>query len=429
MRSPAVIAVMLLSILCAQSARVYFGDQPASTAGSLMSIAADGTDQRTVTTLASGSDLRGMAYHRASGRIYFLDNGTAKKIYSILPDGTGQQEIAPLGSTFNADLEIDDASGKLYWADTFNGTIIRANFNGTSVETAVAVGTNEFTAPYFFFLDPAGGHIYWGVTSTGSQSSNFRRATFAGVIDPDFLITSPTRTRDIGIDPATGTAYWCDRQTGAIYKRLLSGGANQTVIGNLNAPHGIALDIEAEKIYWADTGARGGGPFNTSARRVARCNFDGTEYENLSTPTPTSEPWDLTLDMASPNYAEWRTRFFSPTTPAAAQTDDADGDGAVNLLEYALGTHPRKAASVPRIAAEGTRMRYTRRRASNLTYRVEVSTDLATWHYNNDGSGLIWVVQTSATPLNADLESVVVRGGSATTSATQLFFRVRVTSP
>jgi hypothetical protein len=421
---------MLLSILCAQSARVYFGDQPPpSAAGSLMSIAPDGTDQRTVITLASGSDLRGMAYHRASGRIYFLDNGTAKKIYSILPDGTGQQEIAPLGATFSADLEIDDAAGKVYWAETANGTIIRANLNGTSVETAVAPGAGTYTAPYFFFLDPAGGYIYWGVTSAASDSSNFRRATFAGVIDPDFVITSPTRTRDIGIDPATGTAYWCDRQTGTIYKRLLSGGVPQRVLMDLNAPHGIALDVEAEKIYWADTGARGGGSFNTSARRVARCNFDGTEYENLSTPAANSEPWDLTLDLASPNYAEWRARFFSTATPAAASTDDADGDGAANLLEYALGTHPRRSASVPRIVAEGTRMRYTRRRSSNLTYRVEVSADLATWHYNNDGSGLIWVVQTSATPVNADLESVVVRGGSATTGATELFYRVRVTSP
>jgi hypothetical protein len=427
MRSRVVFAVLLLIGAPAFSARVYFGDQPTGGNGSIISVAPDGTDQRTVITVSNAPDLRGIAYHRGSGRVYYLDSGTAKKIYSILPDGTGQQEIASLSSTFSADLEIDESAGKVYWAETANGIIRRANLNGTTNETAVNIGTGTYTAPYFMFVDAAGGYVYWGVTSASSDPSNFRRAALDGSIDPSFLIASPTRTRDIAIDPGTGTAYWCDRQTGTIFKRALSGGVNETVINGMNAPHGIAVDVEAEKIYWADTGMRNNGPFNTSARHIARCNFDGTEYENISAAAVNSEPWDLTLDLASPDFGEWRTRFFSVTTPQREAADDADGDGATNLLEYAMGTHPRKATSVPRIAAEGTTMRYVRRRVSRLLYRVEVSTDLTTWHYNGDGSGLIWVLQTSATPLNADLESVVVRGGSALSAASEAFFRVRVT--
>jgi len=73
-------------------------------------------------------------------------------------------------------------------------------------------------------------------------------------------------------------------------------------------------------------------------------------------------------------------------------------------------------------------MRYTRRDAADLTYRVEVSTDLATWHYNGDSGGT-WLVQTSNTPLTIDLSSVTVRAGSALDGATQVFFRLRVTTP
>jgi hypothetical protein len=196
----------------------------------------------------------------------------------------------------------------------------------------------------------------------------------------------------------------------------------------MNAPHGIALDVEAEKVYWADTGARGNPPQGLSARRVARCNFDGTQFENLSTPTATSEPWDLTLDLASRTYGDWRQRFFSTNAPAAGPNDDADGDGAVNLLEYGMGTHPNKSTSVPRVTAEGIAMRYTRRRASNLSYRVEVSTDLSVWHYNGDGGGT-WVLHTSPTPLGPELETVTARGGPALTGAASIFFRLRVTMP
>ena len=421
-----IITAASLGSFSVNAARVFYSDQPANAAGSLISVNCDGTDQRTIITAPAVSDFRGVAYHPPSGRVYYLDNGTAKRIYSILPDGTGQQEILPLTAAFNADLEVD--VGMLYWSETGSGTIQRANLNGSDIATAVSPGTGTFTAPYFMFLDPAGGYIYWGVTSESSTPSNFRRATFTGEIDPNFSITSPTRSRDIAIDSTTQTAYWCDRQTGAIYRRGLAGGVNQTVIGNMNAPHGIALDVEAQKIYWADTGARGNPPSGLSPRRVARCNFDGTEFENLSTPTATSEAWDLALDLSSRTYPDWRTRFFSTTTPNAQPAEDSDGDGASNLLEYAMGTHPRQATSIPRLIAEGTEMRYTRRDAADLTYRVEVSTDFVTWHYNEAGSGT-WVVQTSSTPLSADLSSVTVRAGSALTGATQVFFRLRVTTP
>ncbi len=422
-----VTAAIVLGPFAANAARVFFADQPAGAAGSLMSVNCDGTDQRTLTTASGVSDFRGVAYHPPSGRVYYLDNGTAKRIYSILPDGTGQQEVLPLTAAFNADLEVD--VGMLYWSETASGTIQRATLSGSNIVTAVSPGPGTFTAPYFMFLDPEGGYIYWGVTSESSTPSNFRRATFTGDIDPNFSIPSPTRTRDIAIDSTTQMAYWCDRQTGAIYRRALAGGANETVIGNMNAPHGIALDVEAQKVYWADTGARGNPPAGLSPRRVARCNFDGTEFENLSIPTATSEPWDLALDLSSRTYPDWRTRFFSTTTTNPQPTEDADNDGAPNLLEYAMGTHPRQAASIPRLTAEGTQMRYTRRNAADLTYRIEVSTDLINWHYDGEPGGGTWVVQTSSTPLTADLSSVTVRAGSSLDGATQVYFRLRVTTP
>src|SRR6185503_9679519 len=102
-----------------------------------------------------------------------------------------QQEIVPLGGTLNSDLEIDEPAGKVYWAETFNaGSVKRANLNGTSVEPVVTPGTDNYTAPYFIFVDAVGSNLYWGVAGD-SGTSNFRRSSLAGVIDPDFLITSP----------------------------------------------------------------------------------------------------------------------------------------------------------------------------------------------------------------------------------------------
>ncbi len=422
-------------VLRMEGARLYFSDQPAGSPGYLVSVALNGTDQRTVTIVSNAPDLRGVAYHRQSGRVYFLDNGVNKRIYSILPNGTDQQEVVPVNATLiNSDLEIDEAAGKLYWSEanagtTGNGFIRRANLSGTGVETVITTDPGVTTSPYFIFLDPAGGFIYWGVLSAGSGPSSYRRATFEGVVDPAFLITTTSRTRDIAVDSRAGMAYWCDRQTGTLFKRLLSGGVNQTLISGMNAPHGIALDLEAGKVYWADTGARGSPPSGLSPRRVARCNLDGSEFENLSTPLTASEPWDLALDLGSPTYADWQSRFFSLNTPESGPEDDADGDGAKNLLEYAMGTHPRKGTDIPAIALEGTSVRYTRRVGSDLQYRVEVSTDLPAFHHNADGSGLVWTMETGVTPLTTELETVVVAPGPALASASNVFFRVRASMP
>src|SRR5690242_14279666 len=110
-------------VLPTEGARVYFSDQPAGSPGYLLSVALNGTDQQTVTIVSNAPDLRGVEYHRASGRVYFIDNGTAKRIYSILPNGSDQQEVTPVSATLiNSDLEIDDAAGKLYWSEANAGT-------------------------------------------------------------------------------------------------------------------------------------------------------------------------------------------------------------------------------------------------------------------------------------------------------------------
>ena len=421
------------------AAGIYYTDQPVGANGSVMSVGLDGTGQRTVIAYSGAPDLRGIAWHRASDRIYFLDNA-AKVIRSILPNGAGEQTITSVDAQLlGSDLEIDEAAGKLYWSEhnagiSGNGFIRRANLDGTAVEAVVTTAAGTAIAPYFFFVDSPAGYVYWGVLegSSSTAPTTFRRANLAGVIDPLFSITTATRTRDIAIDPTTATAYWNDRQTGQIFRRALTGTINEPVLANgiiLNAPHGIALDVEAQKIYWADTGQRNSGPTNTSARRVARCNFDGTEFEALTTPTGANEPWDLALDLSSPTYAAWRSRFFQSTSANRQLLDDADADGMENLLEYAFNGHPRLSDGVLSApVAVGKGIRFPKRRISPLTYRVEVSSDLVSWRYNGDGSGQTWTDEASVTFVDAEMDAVTVVPAAAFGDMPHAFFRLTIST-
>jgi len=90
----------------------------------------------------------------------------------------------------------------------------------------------------------------------------------------------------------------------------------------------------------------------------------------------------VVLSQYLTSLQSWRQTNFGTTanTGNAANDADLDGDGAPNLLEYALGTTPTSAASRPnldsQISDQRLQVSFLRTRP-DVTYHVEVSTSLA----------------------------------------------------
>ena len=79
----------------------------------------------------------------------------------------------------------------------------------------------------------------------------------------------------------------------------------------------------------------------------------------------------------------------SVNAPTGTTTDDYDGDGVSNALEYVLGgskdTHDL--GKLPKISADGTQFSFTLPASSTSTgtaLRVEFSTDLIGWSNGTD---------------------------------------------
>ncbi len=94
---------------------------------------------------------------------------------------------------------------------------------------------------------------------------------------------------------------------------------------------------------------------------------------------------DALLSLSIDDYAAWRAAIAWPGGAASASSApdaDPDGDGAPNLLEYALGSDPLAAAEASPVLFQISDLKFEisfPRLRHDLTYRVEASSDLVNW--------------------------------------------------
>lgn len=122
----------------------------------------------------------------------------------------------------------------------------------------------------------------------------------------------------------------------------------------------------------------------------------GSDYSAVASastpPVATFSDWQIDTGLSEMDEAD------------AAATADPDGDGIVNLLEYALGGDPLipNSASLPQIAVDNTYMTITfLRLRSDINYRIEASDNLVNWSIiaENPGSVGSWVTVDDIVPI------------------------------
>src|ERR1700693_5826395 len=100
---------------------------------------------------------------RGSGRIFFLDLGGGR-VLSANPDGSDLKTIIDEGRKLPDGLAVDIAAGHLYWTNMGNpkandGSIFRSDLDGRNLTTIIAPG-GTFTAKQLQ-IDKPNGKLYW----------------------------------------------------------------------------------------------------------------------------------------------------------------------------------------------------------------------------------------------------------------------------
>jgi len=156
--------------------------------GRIHSMNTDGSDRKTIVTDCRLPD--GIAVDVEAGHIYWTNMGVPSlndgSIERVDLDGRNRRTIVPQGGTFTPkQIQIDKKDGKLYWCDREGMRVMRANLDGSRVETLVETGrggTDRRDATRWcvgITIDPRRNHIYW--TQKGPDNAGLGRIFRANV--------------------------------------------------------------------------------------------------------------------------------------------------------------------------------------------------------------------------------------------------------
>jgi len=169
---------------------------------------------------------------------------------------------------------------------------------------------------------------------------------------------------------------------------------------------------------------------------VARGTLAGSGEIVESHPLPLYfgvEEWQIPVQAPATGYEAWKLAKFSSSQATNSAVSgweaDPDGDGAKNLVEYAMNGNPMAPGNSHRPQMQTTleggqeflSIRFQRRKGdSTLHATVENTSDLsAPW-----STGAVQV--GAPTPVDADYEQVVYRAPLSKTDAKKQYLRVRV---
>jgi DNA-binding beta-propeller fold protein YncE len=265
-------------------------------AGRIHSMNPDGSDKKTIVTNCRLPD--GIAVDVEAGHIYWTNMGVPNlndgSIERADIDGKNRKVIVPEGVTHTPkQMHLDKENGKLYWCDREGMRVMRANLDGSRVETLVETGRGDKDSRdqtrwcVGITIDPKLGKIYW--TQKGPDKGNKGRLfranidvpkgqTAASRSDIEVLFDGLPEPIDLELDLENRILYWTDRGdpprgntvNRAPIDKIDKKAAPEILITHLMEGIGIALDVPGNRMFVTDF-----------AGSVYSANLDGKNERNF----------------------------------------------------------------------------------------------------------------------------------------------------
>lgn len=282
--------------------------------GRIHSVNADGSDRKVIVTGCRVPD--GIVVDVEARHIYWTNMGTPNRNDGSIEradlDGQNRKTIIPEGATFTPkQLHLEKESGKLYWCDREGMRVMRANLDGSEIETLVDTskgdarpGTDSTKWCVGITVDPNGGQIYW--TQKGPDDAGKGRLfrakidipkgeTAASRTDIEVLFDGLPEPIDLEVDLKNRFIYWTDRgdpprgntvNSASIDADFSKHPTPDILLTHLMEGIGIALDLKGDRVFLTDlAGTIYSARLDGSEKKpllVAQGNLTGIAYAEVS---------------------------------------------------------------------------------------------------------------------------------------------------
>ncbi len=248
--------------------------------GRILSVNPDGSDRKVIVTGCRIPD--GVVVDAEAGHIYWTNMGVPNlndgSIERADLDGQNRKAIVPEGGTFTPkQLHLDKKNGKLYWCDREGMRVMRANLDGSQIETLVDTsngdarpGSDAKKWCVGITVDAERGQIYW--TQKGPDDAGQGRIFRANIeipkgqspsdrTDIEVLFDGLPEPIDLELDLKNRLMYWTDRgdpPRGNTVNRAPMGADSQQrpapdiLLTHLMEGIGIALDLKGDRMFLTD---------------------------------------------------------------------------------------------------------------------------------------------------------------------------------
>ena len=270
----------------------------------------DGSGREVIVTDCRLPD--GIVVDVKAGHIYWTNMGSSPgandgSIERADIDGKNRKVVVPEGGTFTPkQIHLDKTNGKLYWSDREGMRVMRANLDGSNIETLVETGRGDADRRDLtrwcvgITVDPVRRQIYW--TQKGPDKGGQGRLCRAGIEIPhgetaanrsdiEVFFDRLPEPIDLELDLENRVLYWTDRgdpPRGNTVNRASIDAKPATpeiVLTHLMEGIGIALDVPGDRMFVTDfAGSLYSAKLDGSGERnflFAQGNLTGIAYTEI----------------------------------------------------------------------------------------------------------------------------------------------------
>jgi hypothetical protein len=271
-----------------------------ASSGQVFSANPDGSDLKIIVT--EGRRIPdGIVVDVEAGHLYWTNMGNPSandgSIERANLDGSNVTHVVPPGGTFTPkQMQLDEKNRKLYWCDREGMRVMRANLDGSKIETLIDTSEGDARPGkeikkwcVGIVLDVEAGKLYW--TQKGPANAGEGRIfranleipkgqTPANRKDIELLYENLPEPIDLELDLANRTLYWTDRgdpPRGNTVNRApmdppQGNGKKEPeiVFNHLEEGIGIALDLKGGRMFLTDLGGS-----------VYSANLDGSNKKTV----------------------------------------------------------------------------------------------------------------------------------------------------